>query len=172
MYSDIASAFSPKISRGIQDMQAEGIASDRIQIERYLDMRYRGQSYELTIPFSEKFIENFHTTHQHTYGTSWSDVGVEIVNLRLRVIGIIDPPTISPLSSRSTDPSEAFLESRCMWLSTGPMTVPIYRGELLSPGCTFRGPAAVVRKDTTILINTTDQASIDIFGNLHIEIGG
>ncbi|MBI3760348.1 MAG: hydantoinase/oxoprolinase family protein, partial [Chloroflexi bacterium] len=47
----LAARLSPLAERGMAEVMAEGVARDDIVVEQFLDIRYRGQSYELTVPF-------------------------------------------------------------------------------------------------------------------------
>jgi N-methylhydantoinase A len=169
--AEISAAIEPLVIHGLRDVQAEGIPSESIFIEKMLDMRYRGQSYELTVPFGERFIIGFHEAHHRAYGTSRDGAEVEIVNLRVRATGRVRTPQIISRPLESVDPTPAWIEKREVWYPSGPVCVPIFRGELLSPGNIVPGPAVIVRSDTTILIGISDQASVDGYSNLHIEIG-
>ncbi len=51
--------FTPLVVRGLQDLGAEGFAGDRALIERLLDVRYVGQSYEITVPFDAEYRAAF-----------------------------------------------------------------------------------------------------------------
>src|SRR5579862_9603877 len=57
-----------------------------IHEQRAIDVRYRGQGYELNIPFSRRLLADFHETHAQRYGYSHPDREVELVTLRLRAI--------------------------------------------------------------------------------------
>jgi N-methylhydantoinase A len=168
---EIRNALAPLIARGFRDVQAEGIPPESILIEPMLDMRYRGQSYELTIPFGERFIMDFHEAHHRAYGTSIEGADVEIVNIRVRATGRVISPSLRTQPAGSTDPSPAWRETRKIWFSSGPMIVPLYHGESLNPGNILTGPAVVVRSDTTILIGSNDRANVDGFYNLIIDVG-
>ncbi len=80
-------------------------------------MRYRGQSYELTIPFSENIVEDFHQRHNQTYGYQRPEAKLEIVNLRVRGIGLVDSPQIAAQPFEGADPSPAIIENRPVVLS-------------------------------------------------------
>jgi N-methylhydantoinase A len=165
-------ALEPLVTRAVEDIAAEGIAEEAILIERLLDMRYHGQSYELTVPFGGDFVASFHEVHQHTYGYARKDAPIEIVNVRVRGTGIIAPPPLLALPAGGPDPLNAFLGLRSVTLHSEQQGVPFYRWELLKPGNRLSGPALVVRADTTILIDTLDTAEVDDFGNLLIQVGG
>jgi len=156
---------------GYRDILAEKIPSESIHIERFLDMRYIGQSYELIIPFSNNVYEEFHRFHNKQYGYANIKEPVEIVNLRVRAVGLGEPPPISPRPVGSPDSAKAYLESRDVVFAQGSLETPFYRAESLEPGNLIQGPAVVVRCDTTILIGPNDHAKVDEFGNLLIEVG-
>jgi N-methylhydantoinase A len=140
-------------------------------VERFLDIRYQGQSYELMIPFSERFIPDFHDIHQKTYGYSKPGAAVEIVNLRVRAIGATEMPPLQASPFVDGDAELALLERREVVFEECRQPVPFYRAESLRPGNWFSGPAVVVRTDTTVLVGARDTARVDGFGNLLIEIG-
>lgn len=170
-FKEISAVISHLVNHGLRDMQGEEISPESMIVEKMLDMRYRGQSYELTVPFSEQFISSFHKAHQRAYGMSREGDDVEIVNVRVRVTGKIPSPPVNTKPPGPANPTPALIESREVWLPSGPVYVPLYRGELLNPGNIIAGPAIIVRSDTTILIGTSDQAVVDGYQNLIIEIG-
>lgn len=170
--SEIMSALNKLIWRGKRDMHHEGIAKESTHVECFLDMRYRGQSYELSIPFSSKFVEHFHKIHHREYGYSRPGSAVEIVNVRVKVLGKVVRPRISSHPLVEPDPAKALQEVRTIYLSLNPIEVPFYKGELLLPGNLIPGPAIVFRSDTTVLIDNADQAQVDRYQNLVITVGG
>jgi N-methylhydantoinase A len=166
----IEETMMPLIALGVQEMAAESIPPGSTLIEKSLDMRYKGQSFELSVPFNAHYIMGFHHAHQRLYGTSRESAEVEIVNIRVRVSGLGAPPPITPRPLGFHDPSSAKMEMRKVWFSAGPMVVPLYQGELLVPGTIIPGPAVIVRKDTTILVGALDQVNVDSYSNLVIEV--
>jgi N-methylhydantoinase A len=169
--AELSSRLDPLAERGRQEVASEGVTADRIRVERFLDMRYRGQSYELIVPFSEEFIATFHEIHQQTYGYAQNDAPVEIVNLRLRAIGKTTPPPLTPQPLSGPDPHLAWLDQRQVIFSDGARLVPFYRAEALRPGNRLEGPAVIVRADTTILLGPSDRGEVDRLGNLLIVVG-
>lgn len=157
--------------RGSTEVLTEGIAAEDLQLERSLDMRYRGQSYELNIPFTPSFLAAFHQEHQATYGYAKPDAKIEIVNLRVRAIGKSTPPPFNIQPLGDSNPEKAFLETRPVVYHHELIPTPFYRADSLVPGNRLKGPAVVVRSDTTILLNPSDQASVDGLDNIIIEVG-
>jgi N-methylhydantoinase A len=154
-----------------EDVSAEGARENQISIERLVDVRYAGQSYELTIPFSRNLLQAFHDAHLKVYGYNRDEAPIEIVNARVRGVGKADDPSLDPLSPGDPDPSTAFIEQRQVVGGKGQdLTVPFYKAELLKPGNRLEGPAVVVRVDTTLWIPPGDRAEIDGFGNTIIQL--
>jgi N-methylhydantoinase A len=169
--ADLQSLISPILERARSEIRAEGFTDARIRLEPALDMRYRGQSYELSVPFTERFAADFHTEHQRVYGYQRPEAALEIVNLRVRGIGVVEPPKIAAHPVGDRDPSEARLETRPVVLESGQKReIPFYRGESLQPGNVIPGPAVIVRDDTTILLGENDTAEVDPYLNLRIDV--
>jgi N-methylhydantoinase A len=156
---------------GTTDVLAEGTDPKDIHLEPSLDMRYRGQSYELNIPFAPTLLEVFHQQHQATYGYAKPEANIEIVNLRLRAIGKSTPPPLHSQPLGDPNPQQAYLDTRAVIFHHVPTPTPFYQAEELRPGNRLRGPAVVVRSDTTILLSPTDQAWVDGLNNIIIEVG-
>ncbi|HEX3290438.1 MAG TPA: hydantoinase/oxoprolinase family protein, partial [Gaiella sp.] len=51
---------------GTEELAAEGLGRDRVEFQRKLDVRYVGQSFELTIPAGPDLLERFHAQHERT----------------------------------------------------------------------------------------------------------
>ncbi|MBI3761075.1 MAG: hydantoinase/oxoprolinase family protein, partial [Chloroflexi bacterium] len=161
----------PLAERGMAEVMAEGVARDDIVVEQFLDIRYRGQSYELTVPFGPSVMADFHEAHRFTYGYARPDAPLEVVNVRARALGHVPPPPIPAYPGAGADPSPALIERRDVMLDEKAL-VPFYRGEDLRPDNVIAGPAIVLRSDTTILIGAGDRARVDAYENLSVNIGG
>jgi N-methylhydantoinase A len=170
--ANIQELITPLLERAKKEIRGEGFENENIRQEPALDMRYRGQSYELTIPFTENFIDDFHESHRQTYGYQRPEADLEIVNLRVRGIGLVASPKITAQPVGKPDPSPALIDHRSVVLAANQENeIPFYHGEALRPGNIIPGPAVIVRDDTTILIGTLDQAHVDGFNNLWVRIG-
>ncbi len=174
-YGEVEEAFGPLVNRGQRDVREEGVADDRITIERELDMRYRGQSYELTVPFGPGSVDAFHAAHRGRYGHAEVSSPVEIVNLRVRAIGATSsvpmdrpPPGTEVLSAARIGSMGAVV---CRGESGGVSNVDLYDGQRLRPGHEISGPAVIVQPDTTVFFTAADVARIDEYGNVLIEVG-
>ncbi|HJW89665.1 MAG TPA: hydantoinase/oxoprolinase family protein [Anaerolineales bacterium] len=158
--------------RGRIEVAQEGVPPSHTTLEWLLDVRYTGQSYELTIPFSRDFRDSFHRAHHREYGYNRPEAPIQVVNLRLRATGYIDPPHIQCLPYVGQDPAASFLEIRPVAFTAGVAPTQFYRGESLQPGNCIEGPAVIIRSDTTILISPGQSAEVDGFLNVLITVGG
>jgi N-methylhydantoinase A len=163
----------PLAERALREVMDEGIARGQVSVEGSLDVRYRGQSYELTVRLSGDTLADFHEAHRRAFGYARPGAPVEIVNVRVRATGRVEPPPLPRLPAGGPDATPALLERRPVTLGPGhtPL-VPLYRAEALRAGNRFAGPALVVRADTTILVGEADEAEVDAFGNLLIAVRG
>ncbi|MCO6451099.1 MAG: hydantoinase/oxoprolinase family protein [Caldilineales bacterium] len=154
-----------------RELLAEGVPAERMQLHRQLDMRYVGQSYELTIPFTANFVADFHTAHARVYGHAESGAAVEIVNIRVRAEGKVDAPPLHSMADGDADSSLALFEQRPAVLASGQLTqMPFYNGSLLGPGHRLSGPAIIVQPDTTIVVPADVRCQVDGWGNFVIEL--
>ncbi len=168
-FEEIDHHILPLASKGISDLRAEGILQQNIVVLPSLDMRYSGQSYELSIPFTSNFINDFRSAHDHAYGYSYLDKPIEIVNLRVKAIGKVPTLKLPKISVKSNSGHSALIGYRNVVLPTGTVALPLYRYRDLAPGMMLIGPALIVSPDTTIFINMSDVVNIDNYLNLLIE---
>ncbi|UCF57693.1 MAG: hydantoinase/oxoprolinase family protein, partial [Deltaproteobacteria bacterium] len=140
-------------NKGTDDLILEGADAKRVILERYLDMRYEGQSYEIIVPFNDDYIERFHGIHEKKYGYRNEDKTVEIVNLRLRARGVPSKPTFKKYRMYSDHPSdEALLGKREVVFDYQPIKTQIFKRERLLSGNRIKGPAIVVEYSSTIVV--------------------
>jgi N-methylhydantoinase A len=163
----------------VQDiLHTEGFV--KAALEAALDARYRGQSYELTVPLSlpvdtgaiSTTVESFHRAHEQRYGYAMREEPVEIVTLRVRGIGHGARPDLPRGSLGPTDAQAALLCTKAVWFHAAePTPANCYERCKLRPGNRFAGPAIVFQYDTTTVVAPGWQASVDEMGNLWVTAG-
>ncbi len=169
-YADLEQNLAPLLFQAQIDLEAEGIPSENMSLHPLLDMRYRGQSFEITIPLSPDLIAVFHAEHERVYGHAEPSAPVEIVNVRVRAVGLVTSPSLPESGLGDIDPAHALLEHRPMVLSSGQLLeVPFYEGVKLQPGCVIPGPAVIVQKDTTVYMPDSIVCSMDKYFNLVVR---
>ena len=168
---ELIELFSDLERRGIEDLFHEGISAENVTLQRYLDMRYEGQSYEIIVPFATHYIEKFHALHEKTYGYRNQDKTVEIVNIRLRAFGVPEKPRFDKAQKiQEQPPEEAFLgEHEVVFDQKAVKTSVIDRENLLS-GNKISGPAILVEYSSTIVIPPFAAGFVDEYGNLIMDI--
>jgi N-methylhydantoinase A len=157
--------------RGRDDLRAEGIPAERVRHERFLDMRYEGQSYEIMVPFGSDYIKSFHQLHEKTYGYRNQNKIVEVVNIRLRARGMAEKPRWQE-AVRGTEKlsAEAMLGEREVVFDQFPTRTPVIAREKLRSGNRIRGPAVVVEYTSTIVIPPFAHGLVDEYGNIVLNI--
>jgi N-methylhydantoinase A len=154
-----------------KDLRAEGIPDNRIDFERYLDMRYHGQSYEIIVPFDRDNVERFHALHEKTYGYRNPDKAVDIVNIRLRARGGPEKPRLQKQKLMGkTPPPEAFLGEKPVVFDHCRIHTKIMARDKLKSGNRIHGPAILVEYSSTIVIPPFANAFVDEYGNIIMEI--
>ncbi|HEX5284285.1 MAG TPA: hydantoinase/oxoprolinase family protein [Bryocella sp.] len=146
-------------------------AADKSQIlERSLDLRYKGQGYELNVPYSADAAEAFHALHQRHFGFSDPNRHFEIVNLRLRLRVPADPFTFPATKPQPGDGSQALRGTRQIYFNGGWFASPTYDRDLLQPGDSICGPALIGEYTSTTVLPPDCTLEVDSLGNLIITI--
>ena len=166
--ADVDASFTELEAAGRSALELEGLTAETISFVRKLDLRYIGQSYELTIPAGDGLRERFHQEHDRTYGFSAPEEPVEVVSLRLTSVGAIRKPPARPLAHGG--PAEP-KETRPVYFAeaSGFVDCPIYDRYALPAGATFAGPAIVEEFDSTTVVHPGFDVRVDDLGNLVIE---
>ncbi len=163
-----------------QEFESQGIPPDRIVHERAVDLRYSIQKYELPVPVARRKLaaedksawrRAFDEVHEKHFGSRAEDQKVEIVNYRLTTKVLVPKPEISESALDGRDSAGAIRAHRKAYFD-GWYDCPIYDREKLVSGNRVRGPAIIEQMDSTTVIHPDQQAEIDGFGNIIIEING
>jgi N-methylhydantoinase A len=144
---------------------------------RTLDLRYRGQSHELTVtvpagalspPDAELILEQFHQAHARAYGYAAREDAVELVNVRLTAIGVSPKPQLKALPHGTGSFHAAAKGRRPVWFGEieGFAPCPIVDRYRLCWGDVVPGPAVVEELDSTTVIHPGYVAHVDQYGNL------
>jgi len=142
-----------------------------------MDARYKGQGYEIEMPISKEWLEgtdedgianSFHAIYQRQYGNSDSKTSIEIINLRVRIIGHTPKPEFK-LFEEAEHPNLVALAKRSILLNGKEYDTSIYSGLDLRAGHHINGPAIIEQDDSTILVLPEWVGIVDAVGNLIIE---
>ena len=152
----------------------EQIPMDERGLEYYLDMRYKGQNYEISVPYDksiqnvEALRERFTETYLRLYSYTSADE-VQIVNFGLSAIGRISKPRIEREDYVGEDSSSAIMGERMVLLEDGSReNYILYDREKLHCGNVINGPAIVEQMDSTTIILNNQKAVVDEYFNMII----
>ncbi|MEE8348791.1 MAG: hydantoinase/oxoprolinase family protein [Acidobacteriota bacterium] len=166
----LTEAFSPLEVRVRENLNEEGFSEQDQELEMTLDARYVGQSYELNIPFNERFVEEFHRAHQRFYGYCNDRLPIEIVNIRVRGRGRYPQLEIPRYPLGPEEPnSAAITQEKPVFIEGHFIPTSFYLRQELQPGNRFRGPAIVLEYSSTIFVPPDFQARIDEWENVILE---
>jgi N-methylhydantoinase A len=165
-FEEIEEMFAPLIDQGVEEMSAEHIPLERLSIERSLDMRYVGQSYEISIPFKEDYIDRFNKLHKKAYGYSDVERPCEIVNLRVRIVGNLSKPKLKEERLKGENSASASLGQRIITYKGESIPFELFIRKKLSAGNRVEGPAIILEYSSTVLVPPGFSCNVDRFGNL------
>ncbi|HAJ35180.1 MAG TPA: 5-oxoprolinase [Chloroflexi bacterium] len=141
-----------------------------------LDLRYRGQSYELTVPLSLPItpasvsgaVAAFHAAHAQRYGYAMPQEHVEAVTVRVRAVAPGARPALPIVDTpATTDVSVACVGVKPVWFApSGPVQTTCYARSQLQCGHRLTGPALIYQYDTTIVLAPGWSAMVDGMQNL------
>ena len=153
--------------RGREEFLAEGLYG---VAQRSVDLRYRGQGYELNIPFGAEMLKAFHDLHRQRYGFADENRAVEVVNLRVRMVAKSDSVEFARHELREGDGRQAVTATRNVWFDGQRLSTPVYSREQLRPGDMFVGPAIVTEYSSATILPPGDRLRVDTLDNLIIEV--
>ena len=168
--------------KGFDLLKQDGVSDENMEMRRWVDMRYRGQAHEVTVPLLARpssqedvaeIIRSFERIYESIYGkgTAFSQAGYEVVTFRVDAVGKTKKPAALARSQSGADPSHALKGHRELFTQGTSVKVPVYSGEMLETGNIIAGPCIVEYIDTTAVINSQMRATLDAYRNLIVNSG-
>ena len=163
---------------GHERLREEGVEEAEIAFERTVDVRYRGQSFELRVPVPDgpfdagtlsAVAERFHRHHERRYGHASPDEPIELVTVRLRARGEVPTPEVGAATTGGTAEG-AIREERTVVFDGEPFETPIYDRTRLPAGTEFDGPAVVEGPESTVVVRPEQGVEVDDYGTIHVEV--
>jgi N-methylhydantoinase A/oxoprolinase/acetone carboxylase beta subunit len=158
--------FRPLLREAGRDLNKEGFAGSKLRLLRFLDVRYVGQSYELTVPHSAAFRRVFHRVHLRRYGYADEARPVEVVNLRVKAMGVTEKPRLAEIEPKGRDARPARIDRRTMRFDGRSYGADVYARDKLGDGNVIAGPALVLDYESTAVVPPHFVCRVDRFGNL------
>jgi len=157
--------------------EAESSPAERVSIERFLDLRYKGQEHTVRTPVTasgldddalDTVVDTFHRLHDQAYSFRQDDP-VEIVNFHVVGWGAVDHPRVAPLDTGDRTLSAAQKgERQVIFEGAGTVNSRVFERELLPVGEPIDGPAVVEEPACTTIVCPDQRLHVDGHGNLVI----
>ncbi len=157
---------------GLEASANEELRSEeaRAAATRSMDLRYRGQGYELNVPAGPAAVASFHAAHRRRYGYADETRPVEVVNVRLRMASAAAPVEFPKCELKNGEGRQAIIASRPVLFDGSTFQTPVYERDLLCAGNRFAGPAIVVEYSATTVIPPGCVTKLDTYKNLVVEV--
>ena len=153
-------------------------AGERTVIRRRLDMRYRGQGYEIEVDLPDGKTLNdvkalFTEAYERIFTKSFPAESLEITNWKIEV-SLVRAAADAAYHLEVAAGKYAIKGRRLAFFPEQdmPQETPVYDRYALNPGDTFTGPALVEERESTCIIGVGDQVSVDAAGNMIVTVAG
>ncbi len=184
----LSAAHFDEIEKIFKELEAEAIktlkkeASEReVKIERSLDMRFVGQGSETNVPIAERDFtklrkeeirRRFDEVYEKLYGRTYPDSEVEFFNFKVRASLPERLIQFQRLEKKGRTLDKAIKGKRKAYSPMAKDFIPytVYDRYQLFPKATFRGPAIIEEKESTVVVGEDAWVSVDDFGFLWIDI--
>ena len=167
--------------------EAEVLLGDRsrireVLVRRFLDIRYEGQVQEVIVPIQARTrrlsevslaqtLEEFHELHEQIYKFQRPEQSVEIVSVRLDMIGVRAPLHFESHPFEDEDAGHARKGRRPVYFEPhGFVDTDIYDGERVRPGNLITGPAIIEEANTSVVLYPNQEAMLDQFLTYVIQV--
>lgn len=167
--------FKKLIEKSIKNMKEDGFQEDAVTIFSFLDLRYQGQSYEITIPYRNKitsnlsFVSDFHKAHRKLYSYHHEHRAVEIVNIRVKAVGTTKKIKLKRLPPKNKNPERAFMKKQTIHYEGKTWQASVFKRVLLATGNKIKGPALIADSESTTFLPFSYTLEVDGFLNLIIQ---
>jgi N-methylhydantoinase A len=157
-------------------LDRQGLAFVARRVEWSADIRYLGQSFELTIPLDDSALadddggalrQRFGAIYEQIYGYRDDAAILEVLDVRASAVGVTPKPKLASVSMRGDGPTRSgAARMRRLFLDGRFWEAQVFDRDSLPAGARFEGPAVVEQYDTTTLVPPGFAVTVDRFGNL------
>ena len=162
-------------------LSAAGVAPKDIDLVRSVDMRYVGQGFEITVPipngrlgsqYTESLMNTFNETYKSLFRRHLTGVPVEAITWRLTASEPAPHPEIRFRTSGAASYANGLKGKRSVYLPEEGQYIdcPVYDRYSLKVGDSFKGPAIVEERESTVVVGPDAEVTIDQHLNLIMEL--
>src|SRR6266545_759826 len=171
---DVNAMFARLEGQASKELHDDGFATDAVEIQRALDMRYAGQGYEITMACGDALRDGglaalrrtFDEQHKMMFGHSAPEEPVEIVSYRVRGVGRVPPVAMPRFESTGASLADAQRAIRQVRFDGESIDCPVYQRQRLDVGLDVSGPAILDQFDCTTVIYPGQTARVEEWKNL------
>jgi N-methylhydantoinase A len=160
----LAAAFAELESVARAELREEGASDAETVAERWVDARYRGQSFELRVA-AEGWIDAFHRAHEDRYGYSRRGTPVEAVTLR--VVAQAPGPDLEATPLQASEEAPPLTRSSVRFRGEDLDCARVWRRDLRA-GHVLPGPLIVQEYSATTWVPPGWTLEVDGWGTLHL----
>ena len=165
-------------------LEAEGVAAERVAVQMAVDLRYVGQHHEVVVPLEptelddeaglHRIVIRFEQRHAQLFGFSSPGRPLEVINLRVTVLGRRRPPLDLTEGAPADGGQLPRRGSRRMYLPTTRAfeEVETFDGDLMRPGQRVAGPALIDATTTTVVVPEDFALLVDATGSFVLHRRG
>jgi N-methylhydantoinase A len=159
-------------------LDEQGVPFVSSRVDWTADMRFLGQSFELTIALGPDVLDDltgtalcraFHAHYARIYGFTDETADLEILDVRATAVGDTPKPRLETLA-RESPGQPAPERERKVFLDGRNWKARVLKRDALASGTSFDGPAIVEQYDTTVFVPPGFHVTTDRFGNLIAEL--
>jgi N-methylhydantoinase A len=178
-HDDLASVLVEQERQAFDALAEEGIGYETGRVEHFIDVRYVGQEYTLTIPLdgaSEPALDGFDDAIAHRFDEMYetrfghANPGAPIEFVAVRSTGLGDLGRMEPKHLDAAGDASYAFDERPVVFGRQEQTARVARRSDLPPGGVVTGPAVVVEETATTVVPPGSTARVDGFGTLVLEI--
>jgi N-methylhydantoinase A len=149
-------------------IESERVPVDAVRYEASAEMRYKGQSFEISVPIRGVYtlpevLARFHDRYRAIYGYADEHAPVEVVDLRVQIVGETPKPR---LRAAAPETGSAQRGTRSVFYEGRRVDAGVYDRTRLQPGDELLGAAIVEQYDTTTFVPPGFRLRVDQSGNL------
>jgi N-methylhydantoinase A len=168
-WNRVQEAFLALKQQGWAELAADGCDPKTFSVAGEVDLRYRGQTYTLSVPWGPRFREEFQTSHHRLYGHHFPEREVEAVVLRAHFLAQEPAVFMHGMEPLARAPRPKLPQQSLVTLPQGPAAVPLYWRSDLAPGFSFKGPALILEEFATHLVLPGFRGKVTAAGHLVLE---
>ncbi|MGY6569235.1 MAG: hydantoinase/oxoprolinase family protein, partial [Salinarimonas sp.] len=176
---DVAQAaldgFAQLRARASDTLTREGFTGEQAAYRRALDLRYRGQQWDLRVElpngdaFDPALVRRlFEAEYERQFGHIQPGGAIQITSLRMAGFGLLPPLEATPAPPSKDSPQRR--ATRRVWFADGWRDTAIFEGSDLAPGQALAGPAIVSEQTMTAIVRAGDTLEVDAAGNFIIDL--